>query len=176
MGEALSSRPPLDGAIPGLALLAIRVGGGTGRGFEERLGEVQDALSGADAPLLAPCLAGETVLTGFADCATTAAAARIVHARLRDSLPVQIGAHCGLIDRVRDPFSGAVRPTGSGVDIAEAVAGASPVGSICVSDDFAALLAAGDDGPGAVSWIGEIQANDGGPAIGLCALGVIGGS
>ncbi|HYI63461.1 MAG TPA: tetratricopeptide repeat-containing protein [Allosphingosinicella sp.] len=170
MGEAVQSRPPGISELAGLALLAIRVGGGTGTGFEDRLGEVRDALDAASGPKLAPHLDGETVLVGYADCGSAAAAAREVHARLRDRLVLQIAGHYGLIDCVRDPFSQAVRPTGSGVDIAEAIAGASPPGSICVSDDFAAVLAASAGRPGEASWIGEIQARDGGPVIGLYAL------
>ena len=56
------------------------------------------------------------------------------------------------------------------VDIAETIADSSPPGSICVSDDFAAVLAAGGAGQSEASWIGEIQARDGGPAIGLYSL------
>lgn len=174
MGEAVQSRPPgTIPELPGLALLAIRLGGGTGAGFEDRLGEVRDALDAASEPALAPHLSGENILVGYADCGSAAAAARGVHARLRDRLPMRIAGHYGLIDCVRDPFSQAVRPTGSGVDVAEAIAGASPPGSICVSDDFAAVLAASAAGPGEASWIGEIQAYDGGPAIGLYALKAI---
>lgn len=176
MGEAVQSHPPRGDALPGIALLAIRVGGGTGSGFEERLGEVSEALGAASAPVLAPHLSGETVLAGYADCAAAAAAARTVHARLRDRLVLQIAGHYGLVDRVRDPFSQAVRPAGSGVDIAEAIAGSSPPGSICVSDDFAAVRAADGGGQSEASWIGEIKARDGGPAIGLYALTSIGAS
>jgi tetratricopeptide (TPR) repeat protein len=170
MGEAVQSRPTGDVALPGVALLAIRVGGGTGTGFEDRLSDVRDALGAEEAHALAPYLVGETILIGYADCAAAAQAARRVHARLRDRHVLQIAGHYGLIDCVRDPFSQAVRPTGSGVDIAEAIAGSSPPGSICVSDDFAAVLAAGGAAAGEASWIGEIQARDGGPAIGLYAL------
>jgi tetratricopeptide (TPR) repeat protein len=170
MGEAAQSRPHGDAALPGLALLAIRVGGGTGSGFEDRLSEVRDALGAENEPALAPYLVGDTILIGYADCNETAAAARRVHARLRDSMVLQIAGHYGLIDRVRDPFSQAVRPAGSGVDIAETIADSSPPGSICVSDDFAAVLATGGAGQSEASWIGEIQARDGGPAIGLYSL------
>jgi tetratricopeptide (TPR) repeat protein len=167
MGAAAALRPEAGAAAGGLALLAIRVGGGSG--FEDRLGALRDALAEAGSPTVAPHLSGETILVGYADCASAAGVARIVHARLRGDVPLQIAGHCGLIDCVRDPFSGALRPTGSGADIAEAIAEASPPGSICVSDDFAAMLAAGG-APGEASWIGELSALDGGAAIGLYAL------
>jgi len=176
MGTALQSRPDGHSGDAGLALLAIRVGGSDEGGYEGRLGEVRDALDAANGAALAPCLSGESILIGYADCGTAAAAARTVHARLRARLPLQIAGHYGLIDCVRDPFSAAMRPTGSGADIVAAIAGAAPRGSICVSDDFAALLAASGGRPGEASWIGEIQAFDGGSAIGLYALTTIGAS
>jgi Tetratricopeptide Repeats-Sensor len=166
MGEAAQLGPEAGGG-EGLALLAIRVGGGSGLG--DRLDALRDALAEAGSPLVAPHLSGETILAGYAGCEGAAAAARIVHARLRGSVPLQIAGHYGLIECVRDPFSGALRPTGSGADIAEAIAAAIPPGSVCVSDDFAAVLAAGG-APGEASWIGELSALDGGTAIGLYAL------
>ncbi len=175
MGKAVRSGPDGPSKGDGLALLAIRAGGG-GAGLEGRLGAVRDALEHAGSPALAPHLSGDDILTGYADCAAAAAAARIVHARLREKVPLQIAGHYGLIDCVRDPFSAALRPTGSGADIVEAIAGATPPGSICVSDDFAAVLAARGGPPGEASWIGEIQAFDGGSAIGLYALTSLAGS
>lgn len=171
MGEAAQSPPGADRPDEGgLALLAIRVGGGGEAGFEEHLSAVREALDEAGSAALPPHLSGETILVGYRDCLAAAAAARTVHARLRGRSPLQIAGHYGLIDCVRDPFSGAVRPTGSGAEIVEALAGAAPPGSICVSDDFAAVLATGPGGPGEACWIGELSAFDGGAAIGLYAL------
>lgn len=158
------------GSAGGTALIAIRVGDGEQAGFEARLGEVRDALARADEPILAPHLSGEAILVGYADVGAAARAARALHARLRAHLPLQVAGHCGLIDCVRDPFSQGLRPTGSGAEIVEAIAGASPTGSICVSDDFACLLAHEAGDPGEASWIGELSALDGGSAIGLYAL------
>jgi len=170
MGDAVASAPASDAEAEGFALLAIRVGPGAEAGFEDRLGELRDALAEAGRPTLAPYLNGETILAGYGDCAAAAAVARTVHARLRGRTALQIAGHYGLIDCVRDPFSGATRPTGSGADIAEAIVAATPPGSVCVSDDFAAVLAAGG-ASGEAGWIGELSALDGGSAIGLYALG-----
>lgn len=166
MGEAV---PGPAGEAEGLALLAIRVGPGAEAGFEERLAELRDALAEAGSPALAPHLNGETILAGYGDCLAAAAAARSVHARLRGRIALQIAGHYGLIECVRDPFSGALRPAGNGADIAEAIVASTPPGSVCVSDDFAAVLAAGG-APGEAGWIGELSALDGGSAIGLYAL------
>ncbi|HKR24788.1 MAG TPA: hypothetical protein VJS15_05980, partial [Allosphingosinicella sp.] len=170
MGSAVESRPAAEAGDGGLALIALRVGGGEEEGYEDRLGAVRDALAETGSPALAPHLSGDTVLVGHGDPRMAAAAAQALHARLRERLPLQIAGHYGLIETVRDPFSAALRPTGSGADIVEAIAGATPPGSICVSDDFAAVLAASAGRPGEASWIGELNAFDGGSAIGLYAL------
>ena len=169
MGQAAGSPAGAERGDGGLALLAIRVGG-TGAGFEDRLGALRTALAGAGSPALSPHLAGETIIAGYADCASAATAARAVRAGLREQVPLQVAAHYGLVDRVRDPFSETLRPAGVGAEIVEAVAGATPPGSICVSDDFACVLAATGGAPGEACWIGELKAFDGGPAIGLYAL------
>ena len=153
----------------GIALLAIRVGESEADEFEDRLGEARRALDAAGPAALAPFLSGETILVGYPDPAGAALAARTLHARLHDGLPLQVAGHYGLIDCVRDPFSGTSRPAGSGVDIVQAIADATPPGSICVSDDFAAVLAADAGRATDANWIGEINAFDGGSAIGLRA-------
>jgi hypothetical protein len=84
-------------------------------------------------------------------------------------MPLRIAAHHGLIPSVHDPFSGATRPTGQGAAIVREIAGAIPPDTLCVSHDFAAVLAA-SAGAAGINWIGEIQAFDGGAAIGLYAL------
>jgi tetratricopeptide (TPR) repeat protein len=170
MGSAAHAGRASDGAAAGTALIAIRVGDGEQAGFEARLGEVRDALAEAGTPALAPHLSGEAILVGYSDPGVAARAARQLHARLRAHLPLQVAGHYGMIDCVRDPFSQALRPTGNGAEIVEAIAGATPTGSICVSDDFACLLAGEAGDPGEASWIGELSALDGGSAIGLYAL------
>jgi hypothetical protein len=47
--------------------------------------------------------------------------------------------------------------------------GAIPPDTLCASHDFAAVLA-GAAGAAGINWIGELQAFDGGAAIGLYAL------
>lgn len=170
LGEVIVGSSASLPAAPGLALLAIQPGRGTGSDFGDRLAAVRDALDAEGDPVIAPSLAGETILVGYGGCDAAVAAARGVHARLRDRLPLKIAAHHGLIDRVHDPFSGADCPTGTGADIVEAIATAAPPGSICLSDDFAAVLASDATIDAYPSRIGEIAAYDRGPAIGLYAL------
>ena len=85
-------------------------------------------------------------------------------------MPLRIAGHHGLIACVRDPFVGALRPTGDGVRIVEEIAVSIPADTICVSGDFAAVLAARSGVPSEANAIGEIQAGDGGSPIGLYAL------
>jgi tetratricopeptide (TPR) repeat protein len=159
-----------DPRAPLLSLLAVSVGGAAEEGFEARLSEVREALALAQGAALAPHLSGDCILAGYAGPVEAAAAARLIHSRLRDRIKLRIAGHHGLIGCVRDPFLGTQRPTESGAAIVEAIAGAIPADTICVSGDFAAMLAATSGAPSEANWIGELQAFDGGPAIGLYAL------
>lgn len=167
-GDVLADRPG-DERTPILALLALGVGKGGEPGFEGRLAEAGAALAEAGPAAIAPFLSGDTILTAYPGPSEAVAAARAVHGTLRGTMPLSIAGHHGLIPCVRDPFGGALRPTEAGAAIAIAIAGAIPSDTICVSGDFAALLAVAG-GPGEASWIGELQAYDGGPAIALYAL------
>ena len=118
---------------------------------------------------LAPHLSGDLIIVGFDDVRAAASAARSIHAALRAEMPLRIAGHYGLIACIRDPFTGLLKPIESGAGIVSEIAGAIPPDTICVSHDFAAVLAARAD-PGEASWIGELQAYDGGSPIGLYAL------
>ena len=167
---AAETAEPDSRALP-LALLAVSVGSAADAGFEERLAAVRTALDAAGSPRIAPHLSGDCVLIGYAGPGQAAAAARHTHKALHKSLPLRMAGHCGLIACVRDPFTAMLRPTESGgADIVREIAGAIPPDTICVSHDFAALLAAAGGAPGDTNWIGELTAFDGGSAIGLYAL------
>jgi tetratricopeptide (TPR) repeat protein len=162
--------PPPESRSALLALLAVSVGGGGEAGFEDRLEDVRDALALAGAPRISPHLGGDCILIGYEGPLEAAAAARAIHARLRARMPLRVAGHYGLISCVRDPFMDALKPTESGTEIVRAIACAIPPDTICVSHDFAASLAARAGGPSGAHWIGELQAFDGGSAIGLYAL------
>jgi hypothetical protein len=170
MGEAVQVGDTTATDSDGLALLALRIADGHAEAFQERLGEVRAAFESRLAATITPHLDAELVVVGYRDIEAAAATARGLQDVLHDRFPIQLAAHYGLIDCVTDPFSGAVRPTGSGVEIVRAIAGAAPPDTICVSDDFACVLAATTEKPRQVSRIGEIQALDGGSPIGLYAL------
>ena len=161
---------PADPRLPELSLLAVSVGAGGDAAFEDRLTEVGTAVEAAGPTALPPRLEGDDILIGYDGPEAAAAAARAIHAALRGRMPLRIAGHHGLIPSVRDPFSGAVRPTEQGAAIVREMAGAIPPDTLCVSHDFAALLAADSGSAAGINWIGELQAFDGGAAIGLYAL------
>ena len=158
-----------SGSVP-LALVALGVGGGGEAGFEDRLERVRAVLGGGGSPRIAPHLSGDCILIGYETPAQAADVARRLQAQLGSSVPLRIAAHFGLILCVRDPFTGSLRPTESGGAIASEIAASMPPDTICVSQDFAAVLAARAGKAGEANWIGEIAAFDGGSAIGLYAL------
>ena len=170
-GEAPTASGPSgdDGPAPLLALLSINVGAAAEDGHAERLEEVRRALGDWPAAI-APHLEGDDIILGHPILGEAVGVARQVQARLGGKMPLRIAAHYGFIPVVRDPFIGAPRPTRHGADIVRGVASATPPDTICVSLDFAAVLAAGGDDPGCASWIGELRALDGGPPIPLYAL------
>jgi MAP3K TRAFs-binding domain len=162
--------PAADSRALQLALLAISVGSGAEAGFEDRLEDVEEVLRLSAGAELAPHLSGDCILIGYPEPAAAAAAARAIHARLRTAMPLRVAGHYGLVAAVRDPFTGTLRPTERGAEIVRAIAGAIPPDTLCVSHDFAAVLATGAGAPSGAAWIGELQALDGGSAIGLYAL------
>jgi tetratricopeptide (TPR) repeat protein len=168
--SAAPDQPPLQSGTHPLSLLAIVVGGGGEDGFEGRLEEVRSVLASAEGAAIAPHLSGDSILVGYPRPGEAAAAARLLHARLRDRMALRIAGHHGLIACVRDPFLGVLRPAGSGVRIVEEIAASIPADTICVSGDFAAVLAASPWEVSEANAIGEIQAGDGGSPIGLYAL------
>ena len=111
---AAPGKTPLQSGTNPLSLLAIGVGGGGEDGFEGRLEDVRGVLALAEGAAIAPHLSGDCILIGYAGPAEAAAAARLIHGRLRDRMPLRIAGHHGLIACVRDPFLDVLRPTGSG--------------------------------------------------------------
>jgi hypothetical protein len=68
-----------------------------------------------------------------------------------------------------DPFSGGARLPAAATGAAEAAARSAPPSTVCVTEDFAAALAARGSG-GRTEYVGELDAQDGEPPLGLYAL------
>jgi tetratricopeptide (TPR) repeat protein len=181
MGEALPAvgvvvtapvQADADPRLPEMSLLAVSVGVGGDAAFEERLAAVGAVVAAAGPAALPPRLEGDDILIGYDGPLAAATAACTIHRALRGQMPLRIAGHHGLIPCIFDPFSGAARPTEEGAAIVREIAGAIPPDTLCVSHDFAAMLAASTGSAAGINWIGELQAFDGGAAIGLYALAV----
>jgi tetratricopeptide (TPR) repeat protein len=169
-----ASGAPADSQPAALhSLVLVRVGAAEDQAFEERLADVRGALEGPLATI-APYLDGDDIVVGYSGVAEAAEAVQRVRACFAGRGPLGFAAHHGLIPTVRDPFSATLRPTRTGSAILKAIAQAAPPDVVCASLDFAATLAAGSEGPSGASWIGELQAFDGGTPIPLYALGLSG--
>lgn len=162
--------PSVDGPTrhpPALALVSIDLGPAEAEAYDERAALVRDLL--ADLPTdVAPFVGSDRIVAGFADASAAAAASRAI--RRRAGAGVRVAGHYGFVPLARDPFLERLRPARSGTAILDAVAQAAPPDAICVSLDFAAALAADEQGPSGAHWIGELSANDGGGPIPLYAL------
>jgi hypothetical protein len=170
--EALPAGPPPP--LPTkpharLALLALGLGPDPGS-FGERLRELAGLLGQLPSASVPAYFTGTQVILAYgeaADAARTAAA--LVHA-MAERTPLAIGGHYGVTDPIDDPFSGEQRLSGEPVELAGAAAASAPPGSICVTEDFAAALAASNVGDVYSELIGELDARDGRTPVALYAL------
>ncbi|HEX8622027.1 MAG TPA: tetratricopeptide repeat-containing protein [Allosphingosinicella sp.] len=83
---------------------------------------------------------------------------------------LRVGGQYGPAPTFREPFSGTLRIAASGTAAAAGALASAPPGSACVTDDFAAALAAAGPRSPASQYIGELTAPDDGPPVGLYAL------
>ncbi len=95
------------------------------------------------------------------------AAVRLIGA---PALPLRIGGQYGPAPTFRDPFAGSVRLAPAATAAAVGALASAPPGTACVTDDFAAALAAAGPRRPASEYIGELDPPDGGPPVGLYAL------
>jgi hypothetical protein len=136
-------------------------------GVEESLARLAGAARLLALPSLPPHLTGGRMLIGFGSAREAAAAALA----LRDALPgLRIGGHYGAAETYRDPFSGGRRVSGNALAAAAGALASALPGTTYVTDDFAAaLIASGVKAP-RCERIGELDAPDGGPPVGLFVL------
>jgi hypothetical protein len=138
-----------------------------GDGMEDALARLADAARGLPIPSLPPHLSGGRMLIGFGSAREAAEAALA----LRNTLPeLRIGGHYGAARTYRDPFSGGQRVGGDAAAAAVGALASALPGTTYITDDFAAaLIAAGPEAP-RTERIGELDAPDGGPPVGLFVL------
>jgi hypothetical protein len=155
------------GAEP-LAVLALGLGG-DGR-MEPALAELQSRLDRLEAPALPPYLTEDRLILAYPGPGEAAEAAMRLLASDSETLPLRIGGQYGPAPAFRDPFSGDLRLAPLATAAAAGALASAPPGSACVTDDFAAALAAAGPRRPASEYVGELDPPDAGPPVGLYAL------
>jgi hypothetical protein len=87
-----------------------------------------------------------------------------------DCAAIRIGGQYGPAAIFLDPFSGSPRLAPAATAAAAGALASAPPGTACVTDDFAAALAAAGPRAPASEYIGELDPPDQGPPVGLYAL------
>lgn len=129
-------------------------------GLHSRVAELPD-------PAYPPYLADDGLILAWRGVGEAAEAA----VRLLASGPeLRIGGQYGPAAAFHDPFAGAVRIAPAATAAAAGALASAPPGTACVTDDFAAALAAAGPRRPASEYIGELDPPDGGPPVGLYAL------
>lgn len=150
------------------ALAVLAVGFVADAPSEENLAGLAKQIAGLPAPAIAPYLTEDRLILAYPGPGEAAeAAVRLLGA---SSGALRIGGQYGPAAAFRDPFSGADRLDPAATAAAAAALASAPPGTACVTDDFAAALAAAGPRRPASEYIGELDPPDGGPPVGLYAL------
>ncbi len=151
-----------------MAVLAIGIG--AEMALTQALAELHGQLANVPAPALPPYLTEDRLILAYPGPGEAAEAAVRLLGRGGEALPLRIGGQYGPAATFRDPFSNALRVAPSATAAAAGALASAPSGTACVTDDFAAALAAAGPRRPASEYIGELDAPDGGPPVGLYAL------
>jgi tetratricopeptide (TPR) repeat protein len=166
------TRPDPPAALAGpaepLAVLAVDVGAGDR--IEAALAALRRRLAALPEPALLPYLTEDRLILAYPGPGEAAEAAVRLLRSAPDDLPLRIGGQYGPAATFRDPFSAAVRLDPAATAAAAAALASAPPGTACVTDDFAAALAAAGPRRPASEYIGELDPPDSGPPVGLYAL------
>ncbi|MCW3848014.1 hypothetical protein OF829_12260 [Sphingomonas sp. LB-2] len=161
-----AAREPVDPPLPAppprracLAALAVRVEGSA-------LPAIADVLARGPATAVPPSFTGEAVVLAF-DSLRDAAACAVALTEVRGAA---VGGFYGIAETVADPFGRDPKLVGRALDIAFAAAGSALPGSVCVSDDFAATLAAVAPERFHTEFVGELDGARAAMPVGLYAL------
>ena len=159
---------PEAATIAPLAVLAI--GLSDHEPLPQALAELQARLAKLSAPAIAPYLTEDRLILAYPGPGEAAEAAVRLLGVPSDTSSLRIGGQYGPAAAFRDPFSGALRLGPAATAAAAGALASAPPGTACVTDDFAAALAAAGPRRPASEYIGELDAPDGGPPVGLYAL------
>lgn len=163
-----SSAPAAD-STASLAVLAI--GLDADAPFAGALTELHGQVAGLPEPAVAPYLTEDRLILAYPGPGEAAeAAVRLLDASFSGAPNLRIGGQYGPAPTFRDPFSGALRLAPVATSAAAGALASAPPGTACVTDDFAAALAAAGPRRPASEYIGELDPPDSGPPVGLYAL------
>jgi hypothetical protein len=157
---------PVAEAAEPLAVLAIGVDPAIP--LETALAGLQARIATLAKPALPPYLTEDRLVLAWSGPGEAAEAAVRLLASGADGL--RIGGQYGPAATFRDPFSGALRLAPAATAAAAGALASAPPGTACVTDDFAAALAAAGPRRPASEYIGELTPPDAGPPVGLYAL------
>ncbi|HYW14952.1 MAG TPA: tetratricopeptide repeat-containing protein [Allosphingosinicella sp.] len=161
------SAPAADSAGP-LAVLAI--GFDSGPPIAQALEELHGQVAGLPEPAFPPYLTEDRLILAYSGPGEAAEAAVRLIGSSSGAPALRIGGQYGPAAAFRDPFSGTVRLDPAATAAAAGARASAPPGTACVTDDFAAALAAAGPRRPASEYIGELDPPDGGPPVGLYAL------
>jgi len=108
---------------------------------------------------------GQEVELGYENIEHAAKAATILAGET-----LRIGGHYGITGQLEDPFAGTLRLVGRAIGLAGAAAASAPGGTVCITEDFAAALAAAAPDSFRAEFVGELGAAGSDTPIGLFAL------
>lgn len=161
------SAPVAQTAGP-LAVLAI--GLDPDSSFPQVLAGLHGQVAKLSAPVVPPYLTEDRLILAYPGPGEAAEAAVRLLGGTGGASPLRIGAQYGPAATFRDPFSNALRLAPAATAAAAGALASAPPGTACVTDDFAAALAAAGPRRPASEYIGELDPPDGGPPVGLYAL------
>lgn len=161
--------PPPPELPVGEPLAVLAIGAEAGAGPDSALAWVRGQLATMAEPALPPYLTEDRLILAWSDPGEAAEAAVRLLAGV-EAPGLRIGGQYGPAPTFRDPFSNTLRLTPAATAAAAGALASAPPGTACVTDDFAAALAAAGPRRAASEYIGELDPPDSGPPVGLYAL------
>jgi tetratricopeptide (TPR) repeat protein len=159
---------PIAAAAEPLAVLAVGVE--AGRPLEAALAALRERMAALPGPALPPYLTEDRLVLVYPGPGEAAEAAVRLLACEPEGPGLRIGGQYGPAATFRDPFGGGRRLDPAATAAAAGALASAPPGTACITDDFAAALAAAGPRRPASEYIGELDPPDEGPPVGLYAL------
>jgi hypothetical protein len=160
----------LERAAGPLAVLALGWGDAQARDPGVALTQLPAYLAALPGPQVPAYVTEDRLILAYRWPGDAAETAVRLLAAAGEAAELRIGGHYGPAAAFRDPFSNTLRLAPSATAAAAGALASAPPGTACVTDDFAAALAAAGPRRPASEYIGELDPPDSGPPVGLYAL------